>query len=82
MLILKIVGLFKTIMIIIAVMVIIRFITRIMATKATNDHINKINRENQRSAQEKAQKEKHLGKTTILKSKNIKAEDIDHEEVG
>jgi len=81
MLLLKIVGLLKTILVIIAVMIIIRFITRLMAAKRANDEATKNQRNQTSYAKEKEQKEKNIGKTTILNSKNVSAQDVDYEEI-
>lgn len=82
MLLLKIVGLFKTILIIIAVMVIIRFISRLMAAKRESDKLRKDQLNQDSFAKEKEHKEKNYGKTTILDSKNVSAQDVDYEEIN
>ncbi len=80
MLLLKVVGLVKTILILIAIMVIVRFVSRIMAAKKAADTSKKLDEMQRKGAKEKEQLRKNYGKTSVI-SGNVSAEDIDHEEV-
>lgn len=74
MVLLKVVGLFKTIAIILLIFFVIRFISRLMAAKTASQAT-------QRAEKEKAYKEKNKGKVSITRNKNISAEDVDYTEV-
>ncbi len=74
MLILKVVGLLKTIAILVIVFLVIRFVSRLMVAKQVADTQRK-------EEKEKAFKEKEQGKVSITRTKNLDAEDVDYTEV-
>jgi uncharacterized protein YxeA len=82
MVILSIQGVFRTILIIIAVLVIMRFIGKLMIVKRNLDEEKAHERKQQ--AYQKAKKESELnkGKVQISKSTNGDVEDIDFEEMN
>ena len=76
-------GLIRTLLIIIGVFVLLRFLGQLMNAKRNMEEEGKLNAQQRKLNQEKERKRKNLGKTSILKrfqdSDNI--EDVDHEEM-
>ena len=76
-------GLIRTLLIIIGVFVLLRFLGQLMNAKRNMEEERKLNAQQRKLNQEKERKRKNLGKTSILKrfqdSDNI--EDVDHEEM-
>ena len=76
-------GLVRTLLIIIGVFVLLRFLGQLMNAKRNMEEERKLNAQQRKLNQEKERKRKNLGKTSILKrfqdSDNI--EDVDHEEM-
>ncbi|MDX2362879.1 MAG: hypothetical protein QNK23_18860 [Crocinitomicaceae bacterium] len=76
-------GAFRTILIIIGVLVLLRFIGQFMKTKRNMDEERMFNEQSRRTAQEKKAVSKNYGKTKIIKNSNTQnVEDVDHEELG
>lgn len=74
MLILKIVGLLKTIAILVIVFLVIRFVSRLMVAKQASDA-------KRQAENEKQEHEKKRGKVSITKQNSVEAEDVDFTEV-
>lgn len=74
-------GLFRTLLIIIGAIVVLRFIGQVMTAKRNLSEENKIREREDRLRKEKEYKKKTLGKTRVLKSKIDDAEDVDFEEM-
>ena len=76
-------GLVRTLLIIIGVFVLLRFLGQLINAKRNMEEERKLNAQQRKLNQEKERKRKNLGKTSILKrfqdSDNI--EDVDHEEM-
>lgn len=76
-------GLVRTLLIIIGVFVLLRFLGQLINAKRNMEEERKLNAQQRKFKQEKERKRKNLGKTSILKrfqdSDNI--EDVDHEEM-
>ena len=76
-------GLVRTLLIIIGVFVLLRFLGQLINAKRNMEEERKLNAQQRKFNQEKERKRKNLGKTSILKriqdSDNI--EDVDHEEM-
>lgn len=79
--ILSIPGLFRTVLIIIAVIVIIRFVGRLMVAERNLDEDRRLNNEREAEARKRKESEKNFGKTHISKRRYDDAEDVDYEEV-
>ncbi|MCO5269154.1 MAG: hypothetical protein M9897_09695 [Brumimicrobium sp.] len=79
--ILSITGLFRTILIIIGVIVIMRFIGRLMMARRQQEADNKFQREKEAFLKEKKRSEAQLGQTRVIPKRNIEAEDADFEEI-
>lgn len=79
--ILSIPGLFRTVLIIIAVMVIIRFVGRLMVAKRNLDEDRRLNNERESEARKRRESQNNYGKTHISKRGYDDAEDVDYEEV-
>lgn len=82
MLILSIQGVFRTILIIIAVLVIMRFIGKLMIAKRNLDEEKTHERKQQAYKKAKKDSELNKGKVHISKSTNGDVEDIDFEEMN
>ncbi|MFZ9028985.1 MAG: hypothetical protein ACO2Z9_08200 [Crocinitomicaceae bacterium] len=76
-------GLVRTLLIIIGVFVLLRFLGQLMTAKRNMEEERKLNEQQRKFNQEKERKRKNLGKTSILKrsqgSDNI--QDVDYEEM-
>lgn len=76
-------GLVRTLLIIIGVFVLLRFLGQLMNAKRNMEEERKLNAQQRKFNQEKETKRKNLGKTSVLKkgqaSDNI--EDVDYEEM-
>lgn len=71
---------FRTILIIIGVLVIVRFIGKLMNAKRNLGEQERHNRQREAYQREKEETQKNLGKVTILRGRK-EAEDVDYEEV-
>jgi hypothetical protein len=78
---LSIPGLVRTILIVVAVIVILRFIGQLMNAKRNINDQNALNREREREQEEKKNYEKNKGRTIISNSRDEDAEDADYEEI-
>lgn len=74
-------GLFRTLLIIVGALVILRFIGQLMTAKRNMEAERAMNEEDRKLRNEKEQKQKNLGKTKIVRGKSEDAEDVDFEEV-
>lgn len=76
-------GLVRTLLIIVGVIVILRFLGQLMTAKRNMEEERKLNEQQRRFNQEKEKKRKNLGKTSILKkgSSSSDIEDVDFEEM-
>lgn len=76
-------GLVRTLLIIVGVIVLLRFLGQLMNAKRNMEEERKLNAQQRKFSQEKERKRKNLGKTSLLKkdqgSDNI--EDVDFEEM-
>ncbi len=84
MVLLSITGLFKTLLIIIGVMVLLRLIGRVMVAKRNMDEHNRINREKARSEEIVNKAKQNFGKTTISKigkGRQTNGDFVDFEEI-
>lgn len=79
----SITGVVRTILIIIGVLVILRFIGQLIQAKNNMEEERAMNERDRKLRSEKEQKRKNLGKTSILKrgNNNVQAEDVDFEEI-
>lgn len=78
----SITGLFRTLLIIIGVFVLLRFLGQVMSAKRNMEEERRMNEAQRKFNQEKKRKQQNLGKTTILKkSTNNDIEDVDFEEL-
>lgn len=78
---LSITGLFKTLLIIIAVIVIIRFLGKLMTAKRNMEEERRLNKQQREHDNERRFSEKNRGKINISKSQDVDAEDVDFEEL-
>jgi hypothetical protein len=79
-LILSITGLFKTVLIIVGIMVILRFVGKVMNGKHNYTAQKKHTKEKEAFDQAKEASKRNIGKVSIKKG-NVPAEDVDFEEV-
>lgn len=70
----------RTVLIIIGVLVIVRFIGKLMNAKRNLGEQERHNRQREAYRREKEETQKNLGKVTILRGRK-EAEDVDYEEV-
>lgn len=70
----------RTVLIIIGVLVIVRFIGKLMNAKRNLGEQERHNRQREAYQREKEETQKNLGKVTILRGRK-EAEDVDYEEV-
>ena len=81
----SITGLFKTLMILIGVFVLLRFLGQLMNAKRNMEEERQLNARDRKLQKEKAYKQKNLGKTKVVSknqsSGNSGVEDVDFEEV-
>lgn len=80
---LSITGLFRTLLILIGAFVLLRFLGQLMNAKRNMEAERRANEQDRLFAKEKAQKQKKMGKTEILKSNQPKGsvQDVDFEEI-
>lgn len=79
---LSITGLVRTLLIIIAVIVILRFLGQLMNAKRNRDAEKQLERQQRKEAEERKNYERNKGKISISKSsKDDFAEDADFEEI-
>lgn len=84
MIILSVTGLFRTVLIIVGVIVLLRFIGRLMMAKRNLDEHERLNRSKRESDEMVANARKNFGKTTISKIGKSKYKDgdyVDYEEI-
>jgi hypothetical protein len=76
-------GLIRTLLIIIGVFVLLRFLGQLMNAKRNMEEERALNERERKLREEKARKKKNLGKTNVIgKNKGgVSAEDVDFEEV-
>ena len=76
-------GLLRTIIIVAAVLLLLRFIGQVMNAKRNMDAERRMNEDRRKAEQEKEQKKRDFGKTNILdkSGKGVTTEDVDFEEV-
>lgn len=76
-------GLFRTLLIIVGAIVLLRFLGRLLNAKRNMEEERQMNERQRKFDQEKEQKAKNLGKTKIIpKGKGShNAEDVDFEEI-
>jgi uncharacterized membrane protein YhiD involved in acid resistance len=79
--ILSIPGLVRTILIIVAIIVILRFVGQLMNAKRNVAAENKINQEKQREEQDRKNYERNKGRVTISRKGDRDAVDTDFEEI-
>lgn len=80
----SVVGLFRTILIVVGVIVLVRFIGQLMNAKRNMEEERQANERDRKLRDEKRRKEKQLGKTTILKKGSQNqgdVEDVNYEEL-
>lgn len=82
MIVLSIQGVFRTVLIIIAVIIILRFIGKLMIVKRNLDEEKAHERKQQAYKKAKKESELNKGKVHISKSTNGRVEDIDFEEIN
>jgi hypothetical protein len=82
-------GLFRTILIIIGVIVLLRFLGQVMMAKRNMEEERRLNAQQRKSEKERAEKLRDFGKTSILHSKGSSLgksghsdiQDVDYEEL-
>lgn len=76
-------GLFRTILIIVGVLVLLRFLGQLMNAKRNMDTERRMNEDKRRAEKEKAEIKRNLGKTNILNENRSgqNVEDVDFDEV-
>lgn len=79
--ILSITGVFKTVLILLGVFVLLRFIGQLMVAKRNLAESQQLKRQDEALSKARKYVEKNSGKTTIIPPKNRTAEDVDFEEV-
>ena len=80
----SITGLFRTLLIIIGAIVLLRFVGQLMNAKRNMEEERELNAKQRRMEKERQQKKKNLGKTRILgrnQKGNDAIEDVDYEEI-
>jgi uncharacterized membrane protein YhiD involved in acid resistance len=77
-------GLFRTVLIIIGVFVLLRYVGQWMNVKRNNDEEQRLSNQRAQAKKEREHKQKNLGKTNILKknSSSTDVEDVDFEELA
>lgn len=78
---LSIPGLVRTILIIVAVIVILRFLGQLMNAKRNINDENTLNRQKKQEEEEKRKHEENKGRVFISKENNDDAEDAEYEEI-
>lgn len=82
-------GLFRTILIIIGVIVLLRFLGQLMMAKRNMEEERRLNAQQRKSEKDRAEKLRDFGKTSILNSKGSSSgksahsdiQDVDYEEL-
>ncbi len=74
-------GLFKTILMVIGGLVLLRFIGQLMHAKRNIAEEQELNRKQKAFEKERSEKLKNFGKTTVQKKGSVEAEDVPFEEV-
>ena len=76
-------GLFRTLLIIVGAIVLLRFLGQLMNAKRNMEEERQMNESQRKFNEEKARKKKNLGKTNIVNrgSNSGEIEDVDFEEV-
>lgn len=80
----SITGLFKTLLIIIGAIVLLRFLGQLMNAKRNMEEERALNESQRKAQKERDQKIRNFGRTNVVSrqgNKQIDAEDIDFEEV-
>jgi hypothetical protein len=78
----SITGVVRTILIIIGVLVVLRFIGQLMQAKKNMEEERALNERDRKLRTEKERKRKNLGKTSLLRRDDrVDAEDVDFKEV-
>lgn len=78
----SITGVVRTILIIIGVLVVLRFIGQLMQAKKNMEEERALNERDRKLRTEKERKRKNLGKTSLLRrGDRVDAEDVDFKEV-
>lgn len=78
----SITGVVRTILIIIGVLVVLRFIGQLMQAKKNMEEERSLNERDRKLRNEKERKRNNLGKTNLLrKDDRVDAEDVDFKEV-
>ncbi|MEJ6584088.1 MAG: hypothetical protein QNL29_08625 [Crocinitomicaceae bacterium] len=80
----SVVGVFRTLLILIGLFIVIRFFGRLATAKRNQDEINAMDEARRKFNAEKERVSKNLGKTKISdkSSGNSEVEDVDFEEIG
>lgn len=74
-------GLVRTLLIIIGVFVILRFLGQFMTAKKNMEQERSMNAQNRSFNEAKEKSKSNIGKTKILNKNGVDAEDVDFEEV-
>ena len=76
-------GLFRTLLIVVGAILLVRFIGQFMNAKKNMDEEREMNAQNQKFKEDKEKSTCNLGKTEILNKKggSLDAEDVDFEEI-
>lgn len=76
-------GLFRTLLIVVGAILLVRFIGQFMNAKKNMDEEREMNAQNQKFKEDKEKSTSNLGKTEILNKKggSLDAEDVDFEEI-
>lgn len=80
----SITGLFKTLLIIIGALVLLRFLGQLMNAKRNMEEERALNEQQRKANKERDQKMRNFGKTNVVEGKGgnrIVAEDVDFEEI-
>lgn len=78
---LSITGLVKTVLIIIGVMVVLRFIGQLMNARRNISHENQLKAQQKKEDVARKHVERNQGKINLIKKGSPKAEDVDYEEL-
>lgn len=74
-------GLFRTILIIIGVIVLLRFLGRLMMAKRNMEEERRLNAQQRKSEKDRAEKLRDFGKTSILNSKGSSPDKSGHSDI-
>lgn len=75
-------GLFRTILILIGVFVLLRFLGQLMHAKRNMEEERKLNERQRKLDEERRNTAKNYGKTHIVQGSSAPAEDVDFEEIN